>query len=94
MSKYYNENPQVTMWREKYEALKEENESLQEDYEALQSEYSRLDKENNFLRSDFLRMESRAVAEESRANGNYKELVSIKQQISSLPRWKKILCNL
>lgn len=33
--KYYNENPQVTFWRERYEHLKEEHFKLLDDYESV-----------------------------------------------------------
>lgn len=33
--RYYNENPQVTLWREKYESLKAENENLKDEISYL-----------------------------------------------------------
>lgn len=33
--KVYNENPQVTFWRERYEHLKEEHFKLLDDYESV-----------------------------------------------------------
>ena len=35
MTRYYNENPQVTFWRERYEHLKEEHFKLLDDYESV-----------------------------------------------------------
>ena len=57
MSKYYNENPQVTMWREKYEVL--------------EKEYQCLTKENNVLRSQCDELKTKLEHETARADSNY-----------------------
>lgn len=47
---YYNENPQVTFWRERYEHLKEEHFKLLDDYESVSDSIDYFKYQSNLIK--------------------------------------------
>lgn len=86
MNRYFNENPQVTYWREKTEKIEKELRDADEDYKSLAMLVS--DMNNSMLKTDKL-----LGIESEKCKEVLEELSSIKKTIkcfNSFPWYKKM----